>query len=85
VVVDDDGRGIPVEYKADSGMSALTQVLLKPHAGGKFGGDDSAYSSSGGLHGIGIKTTNAFRPFLRWKCAVMGWSSASALRTAACR
>jgi DNA gyrase subunit B len=65
VMIEDDGRGIPVEYKADSGMSALTQVMLKPHAGGKFGGDDSAYSSSGGLHGIGIKTTNAFSRFLQ--------------------
>lgn len=65
VIVDDDGRGIPVEYKPESGMSALTQVLLKPHAGGKFGGDSSAYSSSGGLHGIGIKTTNAFSEFLQ--------------------
>jgi DNA gyrase subunit B len=64
VTVEDDGRGVPVEYKPDSGMSALTQVLLKPHAGGKFGGDESAYSSSGGLHGIGLKTTNAFSEFL---------------------
>ncbi len=64
IVLDDDGRGVPVEYKAESGMSALTQVLLKPHAGGKFGGDTSAYSSSGGLHGIGLKTTNAFSEFL---------------------
>src|SRR5512146_1316738 len=64
VTVEDDGRGIPVEYKPDSGMSALTQVMLRPHAGGKFGGDSSAYSSSGGLHGIGIKTTNAFSSFL---------------------
>ena len=64
VTVIDDGRGIPVEYKPESGMSTLTQVLLKPHAGGKFGGEGSAYSSSGGLHGIGIKTTNAFSEFL---------------------
>ncbi len=64
ISVDDDGRGVPVEFKPESGMSALTQVLLKPHAGGKFGGDDSAYSSSGGLHGIGLKTTNAFSTFL---------------------
>ena len=35
VVVEDDGRGIPVEYKPESGMSALTQVLLRPHAGGR--------------------------------------------------
>ena len=64
VEITDDGRGIPVEYKAESGMSTLTQVLLRPHAGGKFGGDTSAYSSSGGLHGIGLKCTNAFSSFL---------------------
>jgi DNA gyrase subunit B len=64
VAVNDDGRGIPIDYKPESAMSALTQVLVKPHAGGKFGGDDSAYSSSGGLHGIGLKCTNAFSSFL---------------------
>jgi len=64
VEITDDGRGIPVDYKPDVKMSTLTQVLLKPHAGGKFGGDDSAYSSSGGLHGIGLKCTNAFSSFL---------------------
>jgi len=64
VTVADDGRGIPVDFKPESGMSALTQVLIKPHAGGKFGGDSSAYSSSGGLHGIGLKCTNAFSTFL---------------------
>ncbi|GAB4495524.1 MAG: DNA topoisomerase (ATP-hydrolyzing) subunit B [Anaerolineales bacterium] len=62
VSVDDDGRGIPIEYKPDAAMSALTQVLVKAHAGGKF--DSSAYSSSGGLHGIGLKATNAFSSFL---------------------
>ncbi len=64
VEITDDGRGIPVDYKSDVEMSTLTQVLVKPHAGGKFGGDDSAYSSSGGLHGIGLKCTNAFSSFL---------------------
>jgi DNA gyrase subunit B len=64
VIVTDDGRGIPVEYKADTDMSTLTQVFLKQHAGGKFGGKNSAYSSSGGLHGIGLKCTNAFSSFL---------------------
>jgi DNA gyrase subunit B len=64
IEITDDGRGIPVDYKSDVGMSTLTQVLVKPHAGGKFGGDDSAYSSSGGLHGIGLKCTNAFSSFL---------------------
>jgi DNA gyrase subunit B len=64
VEITDDGRGIPIEYKRENKMSTLTQVLIKPHAGGKFGGDDSAYSSSGGLHGIGLKCTNAFSSFL---------------------
>ena len=64
VEITDDGRGIPVDYKSDVEMSTLTQVLVKPHAGGKFGGDDLAYSSSGGLHGIGLKCTNAFSSFL---------------------
>lgn len=64
VTITDDGRGIPVDYKPESGMSALTQVMLKPHAGGKFGGDESAYSSSGGLHGIGLKCTNAFSLYM---------------------
>ena len=64
IEITDDGRGIPVDYKSDVGMSTLTQVLVKPHAGGKFGGDDSAYSSSGGLHGIGLKCTNAFSSIL---------------------
>jgi len=65
VTVEDNGRGIPIDFKAESGMSAMTQVLLKPHAGGKFGGDESAYSSSGGLHGIGLKCTNAFSSLLQ--------------------
>jgi DNA gyrase subunit B len=54
----DDGRGIPVEWKAQAGMSALTQVLTMLHAGGKFDGG-SAYASSGGLHGVGAKAANA--------------------------
>ena len=58
VCVEDDGRGIPIDYKPESGMSALSQVFLKAHAGGKFSA--GAYSSSGGLHGIGLKCTNAY-------------------------
>ncbi len=57
----DDGRGIPVEYKPDVGCSSLTLVMTKPHAGGKFAknGEESAYSASGGLHGIGLKCVTA--------------------------
>jgi DNA gyrase subunit B len=58
ITVIDDGRGIPMEYKPEAEMSTLTQVLTQQHSGGKF--DGSAYSASGGLHGIGLKCCNAF-------------------------
>ena len=67
VSVQDNGRGIPVEYKAEAKMSALTQVLTMLHAGGKFrseGEQDAYLSGSGGLHGVGIKATNAFSEWL---------------------
>lgn len=67
VTVDDNARGIPVEYKADAKMSALTEVLTVLHAGGKFreeGQQDAYLSGSGGLHGIGVKATNAFSEWL---------------------
>lgn len=61
IMVQDDGRGIPVEWKPEYNCSAMTLVLTKPHAGGKFKNEhgESAYSTSGGLHGIGLKAVNA--------------------------
>lgn len=80
VKVTDNGRGIPTDMHSKfKTRSTLDVVLTEVHAGGKFG--TGAYTTSGGLHGVGIKAVNALSREVEVMTERDGWKHTAAFKS----